>query len=214
MKLSSAAGMQAAVIGLRWSGVIFVFGAGGCVRRVLCAVIGCVLGSAVPATTATTAAVNHATHPAGGAGCAAARRYWSAVSLDLFAVLLGSCDGCCRCLPRTSCVGPGAWACGQHTVQRIDLWSLTRWPLERRVGRTVMLSPWRLWRCAWWCLASTSFVLSLVVLAISGSADMVNVVVRQTLVRWKPDEMRGRVSHQLGVRASNQLANLSRAPLR
>ena len=55
---------------------------------------------------------------------------------------------------------------------------------------------------------STSFALSLAVLALSGSADMVSVVVRQTLVQMEtPNEMRGRVSavNSVFIGASNQL---------
>ena len=51
-------------------------------------------------------------------------------------------------------------------------------------------------------------MLSLVVLAISGAADMVSVVVRQTLVQLEtPNEMRGRVSaiNSVFIGASNQL---------
>ena len=59
------------------------------------------------------------------------------------------------------------------------------------------------------CFAlSTSFVLSLVALAVSGAADMVSVVVRQTLVQLEtPDELRGRVSavNSTFIGASNQL---------
>jgi hypothetical protein len=46
------------------------------------------------------------------------------------------------------------------------------------------------------------------VLAISGAADMVSVVIRQTLVQLEtPDEMRGRVSavNSIFIGASNQL---------
>jgi hypothetical protein len=56
--------------------------------------------------------------------------------------------------------------------------------------------------------ASTSVLLSLVVLAISGSADMVSVVIRQSLVQLEtPDAMRGRVSavNSVFIGASNQL---------
>jgi hypothetical protein len=55
---------------------------------------------------------------------------------------------------------------------------------------------------------SRSFVLSLVALAASGAADMVSVVVRQTLVQAQtPDEMRGRVGavSSMFIGASNQL---------
>jgi hypothetical protein len=55
---------------------------------------------------------------------------------------------------------------------------------------------------------STSFWLSLAVLALSGAADMVSVVVRQSLVQLEtPNEMRGRVSavNSIFIGASNQL---------
>jgi MFS family permease len=55
---------------------------------------------------------------------------------------------------------------------------------------------------------SQSFWLSLAVLAVLGAADMVSVVVRQTLVQIStPDEMRGRVSavNMLFIGASNEL---------
>ena len=55
---------------------------------------------------------------------------------------------------------------------------------------------------------SENFLLSMMMLAISGAADMVSVVVRQTLVQIEtPDEMRGRVSavNAVFISTSNQL---------
>jgi MFS family permease len=55
---------------------------------------------------------------------------------------------------------------------------------------------------------STSFVLSLVALWVSGAADMVSVVIRQSLVQLEtPDAMRGRVAavNSIFIGASNQL---------
>ena len=55
---------------------------------------------------------------------------------------------------------------------------------------------------------SHDFVLSLVALAVSGGADMVSVVIRQTLVQLDtPDAMRGRVSavNSVFIGASNEL---------
>jgi predicted MFS family arabinose efflux permease len=55
---------------------------------------------------------------------------------------------------------------------------------------------------------SSDFILSLAALAIGGAADMVSIVVRQTLVQLEtPDEMRGRVSavNSTFISASNQL---------
>ena len=55
---------------------------------------------------------------------------------------------------------------------------------------------------------SRSFALSLVALVVMGAADMLNVVVRMSLVQLRtPDEMRGRVSavNSMFIGASNQL---------
>jgi MFS family permease len=55
---------------------------------------------------------------------------------------------------------------------------------------------------------STNFWVSLLALAVFGGADMVNVVIRQTLVQLEtPDTMRGRVSavNSVFIGASNQL---------
>jgi MFS family permease len=55
---------------------------------------------------------------------------------------------------------------------------------------------------------STSFILSLGMLALLGAADVVSVVIRNSLVQIKtPDEMRGRVSavNSIFIGTSNQL---------
>jgi MFS family permease len=55
---------------------------------------------------------------------------------------------------------------------------------------------------------STHFIVAMIALAVSGAADMVSIVVRQTLVQLEtPDEMRGRVSavNATFISASNQL---------
>ena len=135
-----------------------------------------------------------------------------AVSLDLFAVLLG---GATALLPMFAkdilLVGPwglgllrGAPAVGALCMSVV----LTRWPLRRKVGRTLFVSVVLFGLCMLVFGLSTSFLLSLVVLAISGGADTVSVVVRQTLVQLEtPDAMRGRVSavNSVFIGASNQL---------
>jgi len=81
-------------------------------------------------------------------------------------------------------------------------------PLGRRAG------PWMLACVGVFGVAtivfglSRSFPLSLLALAILGAADMVSVVVRQSLVQlWTPDEMRGRVAsvNMIFIGASNEL---------
>ncbi len=85
---------------------------------------------------------------------------------------------------------------------------LTRWPVRRRTGR-VLLGAVAVYGVAQLVFGlSTSFWLSLSVLGISGAADMISVVIRQTLVQLEtPDEMRGRVSavNSIFIGASNQL---------
>jgi len=135
-----------------------------------------------------------------------------AVSLDLFAVLLG---GATALLPMFAkdilMVGPwglgllrGAPAIGALLMSGV----LTRWPLRRRVGRTLLVSVALFGVCMVIFGLSTSFWLSMLALAVSGGADTVSVVVRQTLVQLDtPDVMRGRVSavNSVFIGASNQL---------
>ena len=85
---------------------------------------------------------------------------------------------------------------------------LARWPLQRRVGRTLLLAVGAYGLAMIAFGGSTSFVISLLELAVSGAADMVSVVVRQTLVQLEtPDGVRGRVSavNSVFIGASNQL---------
>jgi MFS family permease len=135
-----------------------------------------------------------------------------AVSLDLFAVLLG---GATALLPLFAkdilMVGP--WGLGllraAPAVGAVLMSALlTRWPLQRRVGHRMLGAVAVYGVCMVVFGLSTSFVLSLLVLALSGAADMVSVVVRQTLVQMEtPNEMRGRVSavNSVFIGASNQL---------
>jgi MFS family permease len=135
-----------------------------------------------------------------------------AVSLDLFAVLLG---GATALLPLFAkdilMVGP--WGLGllraAPAVGAVLMSALlTRWPLQRRVGHRMLGAVAVYGLCMVVFGLSTSFTLSLLVLALSGAADMVSVVVRQTLVQMEtPNEMRGRVSavNSVFIGASNQL---------
>lgn len=135
-----------------------------------------------------------------------------AVSLDLFAVLLG---GAVALLPMYAreILHVGPWGLGLLRAAPaagalIMSTALTRWPLNRRVGHTMLGAVAVYGVCMIIFGLSTHFVLSLVVLGISGGADMVSVVVRQTLVQIEtPNEMRGRVSaiNSVFIGASNQL---------
>ena len=212
----SSAGMQAAVIGgPALGGVIFV--AGATAVYATCAAlfaVGCALVFAVryehlppprePVTLRTLLA--------GVEFVWQRKALLGAVSLDLFAVLLG---GAVALLPMFAKdilhVGPwglgllrAAPAAGALVMSVL----LTRWPLRRRVGHTMLSAVALYGICMVVFGLSTSFVLSLAVLAVSGGADMVSVVVRQTLMQIEtPNEMRGRVSavNSVFIGASNQL---------
>lgn len=135
-----------------------------------------------------------------------------AVSLDLFAVLLG---GATALLPvfakEVLHVGPqglgvlrSAPAVGALVVGLL----LARRPPSRQVGRKLLLAVGAYGVAIVVFGLSTSFWLSLAALAVSGAADMVSVIIRQTLVQLEtPDLMRGRVAavNTLFIGASNQL---------
>jgi len=135
-----------------------------------------------------------------------------AISLDLFAVLLGGATALLPIFARDILrVGPeglgllrGAPAVGALLMSLV----LARWTIRTRAGAILFA-----------CVAlfglttivfgvSTSFWLSMAMLFVNGAVDMVSVVVRQTLVQLDtPDEMRGRVSavNSIFIGASNQL---------
>jgi len=135
-----------------------------------------------------------------------------AVSLDLFAVLLG---GAVALLPifARDILHTGPWGLGllraAPAVGALGMsLALARRPVQRRSGT------WLLGAVALYGLTmvvfglSTSLLLSLAALAVSGAADMVSVVIRQSLVQLAtPDAMRGRVSavNSVFIGASNQL---------
>ncbi|HEY2256258.1 MAG TPA: MFS transporter [Variovorax sp.] len=135
-----------------------------------------------------------------------------AVSLDLFAVLLG---GAVALLPiyAKDILHTGPWGLGllrgAPAVGALCMSIvLTRRPVERRVGRTLLAAVALFGVCMVVFGLSRNFAVSLVALAVSGGADMVNVVIRQTLVQLEtPDPMRGRVSavNSIFIGASNQL---------
>ena len=135
-----------------------------------------------------------------------------AISLDMVAVLLG---GAAALLPiyARDILGTGPWGLGllRSSIAvgglGMALW-LARHPLRGRAGRRMFAAVAVFGAATIVFGVSTSFWLSLVALAVLGAADMVSVVVRQSLVQLEtPDAMRGRVSavNSLFIGASNQL---------
>ena len=212
----SAAGIQTAVIGgPALGGVIFIAGASAVYAT--CTVLfalGCIFMARLRYghSPAAREPVTLAAVFAGVTFICQRKAVLGAVSLDLFAVLLG---GATALLPMFAKdilhVGPwglgllrGAPAVGALLTSAV----LARWPLQRRVGHKLLLAVGVYGLAMVAFGGSTSFVLSLLALAVSGAADMVSVVVRQTLVQLEtPDAMRGRVSavNSVFIGASNQL---------
>jgi MFS family permease len=135
-----------------------------------------------------------------------------AVSLDLFAVLLG---GAVALLPifardilQAGPAGLGLLRAAPAVGALAVSIALARHPIERHVGRWLLGAVALFGLCMVVFGLSRSLALSLLALAVSGGADMVNVVIRQTLVQLEtPDAMRGRVSsvNSIFIGASNQL---------
>jgi len=135
-----------------------------------------------------------------------------AISLDLFAVLLGGATALlpiyARDILRVGPTGLGllrsAPAVGAAVVGAI----LGRAPLQRRVG-LVLFACVAIFGAATIVFGlSRSFALSLAALIVLGASDMVSVYVRSTFVQLAtPDSMRGRVSaiNSLFIGASNEL---------
>lgn len=140
------------------------------------------------------------------------RELFAAMSLDLFAVLLG---GCVALLPAFAKdvlnVGPdglgilrSAPAIGAAFTGLALAWK----PLKRGIGRKMFfgVAIFGLATCVF--ALSQSFWLSFAMLIVLGGSDMVNVVVRQSLIQMRtPDEKRGRISavSQIFIGASNEL---------
>ena len=135
-----------------------------------------------------------------------------AISLDLFAVLLG---GATAMLPifakdilRVGPTGLGLLQASPAIGALAMTWYLSRNPLKRRVGRSLFVSVAIFGAGTILFALSTSFWFSLTMLVTLGAADCISVVIRQSLVQLEtPDDMRGRVSavNSVFIGASNQL---------
>jgi MFS family permease len=135
-----------------------------------------------------------------------------AISLDLFAVLLG---GAVALLPvyareilKIGAFGLGILRSAPGVGAVITAVAVAHWPLRRRAGAAML-----------WCVLgfgvftvvfglSRNLALSLVALVLVGATDMISVIIRQTLIQLAtPDHMRGRVSavNMVFVGASNEV---------
>lgn len=144
-----------------------------------------------------------------------ARLLLGAISLDLFAVLLG---GAVALLPAFAedvlHVGPrglGVLSATPAVGALVTALLLSQRPVARRAGGLMLGGVLTFGVATIVFGLSRSFWLSLLALALVGAADMVSVVVRQMLLQLAtPDAMRGRVSavNLVFVGASNELGEL------
>ncbi|AWB09105.1 MFS transporter (plasmid) [Azospirillum humicireducens] len=135
-----------------------------------------------------------------------------AISLDLFAVLLGGATALLPIYARDVLfVGPwglgllrSAPALGALAMAMV----ITRWGVKRHAGRWMLIAVAGFGAATIAFGLSTDPVLSFIALLAVGATDQVSMFVRQTLIQLStPDEMRGRVGAvtSLFIGASNQL---------
>ena len=135
-----------------------------------------------------------------------------AISLDLFAVLLGGATALlpvyARDVLKVGAHGFGILRSGPAIGAAAMAFALSRWQIQRHAGR------WMFAGVAAFGVATVVFAVSklmwvsVIALAILGASDMISVFVRQSLVQIvTPDAMRGRVSaaSTLFIGASNEL---------
>jgi MFS family permease len=145
---------------------------------------------------------------------------FGAISLDLFAVLLGGATALLPIYARDILlVGP--WGLGLlRSMPAVGAAAtalfLAYRPLTRRTGRRMFQAVAIFGIATIGFGLSTSLPLSLACLFVLGAADMISVFVRQTLVQIDtPDEMRGRVSavNTVFIGASNELGEFESGTL-
>jgi MFS family permease len=135
-----------------------------------------------------------------------------AISLDLFAVLLGGATALlpvyARDILHVGPVGLGILRSAPAVGAAVVAISLGRRPLERQTGAK-MFGAVAIFGIATIVFGmSANFYLSLVALFVLGASDMVSVFIRSALIQFAtPDAMRGRVSavNMLFIGASNEL---------
>jgi MFS family permease len=211
----SAAGMEGAVIaGPALGGALYLLGPGALYG--VCAALfagACVLALGIRYDHAPRAAPITLDTLVGGLRFVAGNPViLGAITLDLFAVLLGGATALLPIFARdilmTGPIGLGLLRAAPAVGALAMSLALTRWPLRRHTGPALLGAVAVFGASQLTFGLSTVFGLSWAALAVSGAADMVSVVIRQTLVQLEtPDEVRGRVSavNGLFIGASNQL---------
>ena len=135
-----------------------------------------------------------------------------AISLDLFAVLLGGATALlpvfARDILHAGPVGLGFLRSAPAFGAALVGLALGRKPLERHTGRVMFAAVAAFGIATIVFGLSKNFALSLAALAVLGAVDMLSVFIRHALIQFAtPDSMRGRVSavNVLFIGASNEL---------
>jgi MFS family permease len=146
-----------------------------------------------------------------------------AISLDLFAVLLGGATAMlpiyARDILKVGSEGLGHLRAAPAVGSAAMAIYFSARPLRHNVGVKMLVAVALFGACTIGFGLSRSMPLSLVCLAVLGACDMLSVYVRQSLIQiWTPNDMRGRVgavstlfisgSNELGEAESGLLASL------
>ncbi len=140
------------------------------------------------------------------------RVLWGAISLDMFAVLLGGATALLPLFARdildAGPVGLGLLRSAPYAGALVMGLVLAHRPAFRRAGPTLLWSVAGFGACMIVFGYSTSLWLSLAALAVGGACDQISVVIRHVLVQTRtPDHLRGRVSavNSMFVECSNEI---------
>lgn len=212
---SSSANQTASIIGPALGGLLYV--AGAQVPYLTCAVLyvcACALSTTIRPwrNSSANAAATASSIFSGIHYIRAHKKILGAISLDLFAVLLGGATALLPAYAR-DILHTGPWglgllrlspALGALTMSVI----LAHRPIQRSAGVRMFAGVIVFGLATVAFALSRSLWLSMAILTVLGGADVVSVVVRSSLVQLEtPNEMRGRVSavNSLFIGTSNQL---------
>ncbi len=217
--LGSSAWQLAMIAGPSLGGVLYAATGRAWMVYAVCAVLALSAAACVFAIASPPESASRTREPASLDTLFAGIRYvWSnktilgAVSLDLFAVLLG---GAVALLPifTRDLLHVGPWGLGvlrsaPAVGAAVVAFGLAHSPLRRRAGAGMFVAVFVFGIATIVFGVSRSFPVSLAALFVLGAADMVSVVVRSTLIQTRtPDAMRGRVGavNLVFIGASNEL---------
>lgn len=137
------------------------------------------------------------------------------ISLDLFAVLLGSFNALIVAYSQdilsVGAEGFGTLRSMMAIGALISAFYLTQWPIRRNVGATLLITVGMFGVAIVVFGLSRNFYLSAAALFMMGATDMVSVFIRNNLVQLvTPDALRGRVNavSSVFVGASNELGDM------